>query len=355
MPSRAQRRADQEAALPYYDTLVLYGQAVVNPGAAAGPNAAALANPHGLPMEIYEMIFTVYPKNTTEDVFNFITGMGIGIKLDMGEVAICDSKVPLDGFGNARDDADVCLESLAILSDPAVSDTVLTNPMTYRWRLKYPLPVPAGAVVTPVFEHLGQNPFPVVVDVIYLARTLPPDVKFPEKVKIPWVTAYNTNAYDNVNGTAAQHELSPELDIVNNFELPLEISRLTGRCSAVIADSPFSGFSVEQTAMEWGGDHRFRLMTLRVRGSRGDEIARVATPFEGLFPFQWRSWDIPGGWIMRPGEFYRFQLAVEQVSYTPRTEDIGRVQLAVTAVGYREISTRVMAEAALKPVPEVVA
>lgn len=340
---------DPSCDLPYYDALVLYGSALVNAGASAGPNTAALANPHGLPMELLSVKFRVYPQNDTSNDFQCVTGMSVGVKFDLGAYAICDSKVTIDSFGNARDDADEATpidNAIAIYPNPA-DDTIFATPFSYTWRLKYPLLIPAGAVLTPVFEHLGQNPFPVTVDIIYTCRNLPPSYKAPETVMVPWVSSFSSDSFDNVAATAAASQLSNELDIINQFATPLEISRLSGRCSLVGAGSSDPTVGVN-FAKEWYGDHRFRLMKLRIRGSRGDEIARVPTPFNGLFPMGWRSWDIPGGWIMRPGEFYKVQLSVDAVDYLPQDSDVGRVQVAITAIGYRPANTRELTVQALE-------
>lgn len=333
--------------LPYYDSLVLFGSAVVAPGGASAPNVSALANPHGLPMEIREIKFRLYPQSNQTDSFRYVSGMSIGVKFDLGAMAISDQKMPIDGFGNSRDDDEVLLSGTNVFVDPA-DETVMVNPFEYTWRLKYPLFVPTGGVLTPVFEHLGQNPFPIVVEVIYLACSLPPDYRPPKTVMVPWVAAFNSNSYDNVATTPAGREISPELDIANNFDVPLEISRLTGRCTLVRVGS--SATSSINASEEWNGEHRFVAGTIRIRGSRGDELARVKTIFDGLWPITWRAWDIPGGWIMRPGEFYKVQLDVAALLASPQAVDIGRVQYAISAIGYRPINTKILAEAALQAV-----
>lgn len=320
--------------MPYYDSMVLYGQAVVSPGAGGAPNTGALANPHGLPMEIYEIRFNVYPKNSSSESFADLTGQAVGVKLDLGAIAVCDSKVPVSGFSNIRDRDNA---AGSIYSTPGTA--VVASVRSYTWRLKYPIPIPAGAVLTPLFEHLGQNPFDLVVDIAYFCRTLPPDYKFPARVMIPWVSSFNSNSYDEVNETAAGTELSPESDIMNPFNVPLEISRLVGN------ETLMRGIDNDEDI----SDHRFRLGRIAIRGSRGDEIARAPTVFNTLFPTDWLAWDIPGAWIMRPGEFYKVNLRVGALDYNPAVANIGRVQYSITAIGYRPINTRELETAAFQP------
>lgn len=317
---------------PYFDSLILYGQSVIAPLAGGAPNTGALANPHGLPMEIYEIRFNVYPNNSAANRFDYIAGLGLSVKLDMGGLALVDAKVPVSGFGNYRDTAPLTT-SAEFLTDAAVS----TFPATFSWRLKYPLFVPAGAVVTPTFSHLGQNPFDATAEVTYFCRTLPVDFKPPAQVMVPWVSAWLSKSYDQVSAAGSGTELSNESDIGNPFNVPLEISRLVGNMNLTYATGAIEDF----------GDFRFRLGRVAIRSSRGDEIVRAKTLFSTLFSYDWLAWDIPGSFIMRPGEFYKVLLATEAVDYSPETTgQLGREQFSITAVGYRPISTKALIQAA---------
>lgn len=325
-----------------YDPLLLYAQAIVQPGSGVGPNVAGLANPHGLPMKLLEVRWRIYPNNTSGNNFATLTGMGIGVKLDMGNIPLVDADVPLNGFGTSRDDDDSLFFSATEIYPNPDDPTVTTNPNAYRWRLKYPLYVPPGCVVTPVYSHLGQNPFPVTVDTIYVARTLPMSHAPSAAMWAPWVGSYNSISFDNLASQPAGRDFSSELDIVNPFRQPLEIARLTGRAASVIA-----GAGGIQSVLEDFEDHRFVLGKVRIRARSGDELARTPTPFNGLWPFTWRAWDIPGGWMMRPGEFYKVQLTVDETEATaPIDPFLGTVQYAVTGIGYRKLPLRVFLDAA---------
>lgn len=327
----------------YYDAIVLYGSATVSPGAASGPNTAALANPHGLPMEINEVRVRIYPLNVNSTDFGTLTGLSVAMKFDMGAIAISDAHVPVSVTSNFREFLNLS-GALIPQSDP----NVVSTPAAYQWRLKYPLFVPTGAVLTPVFTHLGQNSFPVVVDVMYFGRNLPPDYKPPPQVMIPWLSAWNSKSYDNVANTSASGETSSELDIINPYSTPLEIARLTGDATLISASPGTQTASIDQE------DHVFRLATLTIRGSRGDEIVRSPTVWNTLFPTDWFAWDIPGGWILRPGEFYKVTLRVAAVDYTPAPDSdagVGRVQYSIGAVGYRPIDSRTVMTQALESAP----
>lgn len=323
-----------------YDSLLLYANCVVQPGSGVGPNVAGLMNPHGLPMELLEVRWRLYPNNTVGNQFARLTGMGIGVKMDIGDIPLVDADVPMNAFGNSRDDADLTSDNTAIYPNP--NDTSVTaNPYSYRWRLKHPLFVPPGCVVTPVYSHLGQNHFPVTVDTVYIARTLPTSFQPPAAVRVPWAGSYNSISFDNFASQAAGRDFSSELDIVNPFRQPLELSRLTGRASAV-----FNGSTVPVNFEDFT-DHRFKLCKLRIRSRSGDEIARTKTPFNGLFPYTWRAWDIPGGWVMPPQEFYKVQLTVDQaIATAPSDAQLGTVQFSVAAIGYRQLPLQTFLTAA---------
>jgi hypothetical protein len=325
-----------------YDPLLLYGQAVVQPGGGASPNVAGLMNPHGLPMELLEIRWRIYPNNTAAGLFERLTGMGIGVKLDMGDIPLVDADVPVNAFGTSRDDSDTTNNDLAAIFPNPEVNTVFAYPNTYKWRLKYPLYVPPGCVVTPVYSHLGQNHFPVTVDTMYIARTMPLSHTAPTQFWVPWAGSYNSISFDNLASNPAARDFSSELDIVNPFRQPLEIARLTGRASAV-----FNGTAGVPLNTEDQTDHRFRLAKVRMRSRSGDELARTPTPFNGLFPYTWRAWDVPAGWTMRPGEFYKVQFTVDATDATaPANEQLGAVQFAVTGIGYRKLPQNVFLAAA---------
>lgn len=334
-----------------YDPLLLYSQIKVMPGAGSGPNVAALVNPHGLPMELLEVMFTIYPNPEATSpnplrTFSFLTGMSVGVKMDLGNIPVVDADVPVNAFGTSRDDADIAaFGGVSIYPDPTDTDIIAT-PFTYRWRLKFPLFIPPGAVLTPVFTHLGQNQFPVTVQMIYNCRTLPVGYTPPAEMFAPWVGSYNSVSFDNMASEPAGRDFSSELDIINPFQQPLSLARLTGRVSAVFNESSTS--ANEQQNVEDISDHRFRIGKLRIRSRSGDEVARSPTVFNGLFPSTWRAWDIPNGWTLRPGEFYKVQLTVDQTSATaPAAYEMGSIQYAVSAVGYRKLPRQTYLAAAM--------
>lgn len=340
----------------YTDSLVLYAACNVSPNSEALPNTAALKNPYDLPMEIREIRFRIYPLTTQfastasvdVDPFEFrrVTGQSLGVKMDLADVTIVDAQVPISSFGTQRDCADFSgvngvfansgINPPGVVNQLAVytSEAGLTfaAPVSYSWRLKYPMYVPPGGVLVPTFEHLGQTHLSLHVDVIYVCNSLPASYKPPAKLMYPWVGSYSSKSFDNFTATAAGRDQSTELDLLNPFSVPLEVSRLVGGLGLTFNSANSIGDAIEDF-----GDHRMRLGTVKARSSQGDELARSPTRFAGLFPTTWRAWDIPHGWIMAPYDYYRLALSVDAVDYNTTDSVQGRDQYMVALTGYRAL------------------
>lgn len=321
-----------DAPTPYSDPIILYGQAVVSPSSGGAPNTDALSNPDDLDMELLEVRWRIYPSPTdaasAAGLGQVVEGLAIGVKMDLGAIPVVDSDVPVAAFGNARDIDDSPTSntlSYGIYPDPT-DVNAQAIPFSYRWRLKYPLFIPGGAVLTPVYANLGQVQFPVFIDTVYVCRQRPSGQRRSDTIKAPWVGSYNSAPFDNVGAQAGGQDFSSESDLFNPFSVPLEITRLSGSCAEVLQTG---------SVIEHFGAHRFLLGNLRARSKRGGELARLATPFNTLFPIEWRVWDIPGRWHMMPGEYYKLQLNVSPVVGTPLP--VGSIQYMVSAVGFRDI------------------
>jgi hypothetical protein len=322
------------------DPLIFTAETTVNPNAGGSVNSAALANPHGLAMELLEMRVRIAPDNDADDSYFQVTGQAIGVKIDMGNIPIVDSGVPISQFSSFRDTSEYGNTQYS------AAGVIRTLPTGYFWRLKYPLYVPAGAVVVPSFEHLGQNPFPVKVKVIYICRSLPEGHKRPSRVMVPWVGSYDSKAFTQLTDQPAASDFSSELDLLNPFKVPLEIVKFTGRATLTSQPSENVGLAVEEQML-----YRTHLAKVRIRSSRGDDVVRTPTPFNGLFPYGWREWGIAGQWLMRPGEFYKVRLDVAAVDFKTTDETNGslvppaRVQFSMGIVGYRAIALKSVTEA----------
>lgn len=325
------------------DPIILTASTVLAPGAVGSPNLASLSNPYGLPMELLEVRFSVAPTDTDITSFRAITGLGIGVKMDLGSIPVVDVDVPLSCFGSYRDcskpvdpyNVASTTDASQWLPDPNVA--VPNNVNTYWWRLKYPLYIPGGTTLNASFHHMSQEPVDAKVWVTYHCRVRPKGYK-PNKLMVPWVCSFNSKAFNVVSEAPADSDESSELDLVNSFSEPLEVTRLVGSFSSILTAA---GQATVNTASEVVNIPQPREYTyVTARTSQGDDVIFNQTPWEALWPTAWRTWDMPDGTLFSPGEWLKVTLTRPSIDYVPdAAAAVGRVQFAVSMVGYREVGS----------------
>ncbi len=311
--------------------LILWGSVIAQPNVDSAVPNEQLANPLGLPMELLAIRFRLVPVITEEAVNARVTGGAVKVKLDLGPAAIA-SDIPIALFGDMRDSYENGAPQLATIPFTG-GEYVL--PTVYDWRLKYPLFVPANKVVTAIFTPLGLNPLPVRVDVIYICRTWDQSKPEPKKTKVPWAASFESKSFRYEDGAPKDQSISANLDVLNQFGVPLELSRISGRCTALNL-SAISG-SQSDYIYEDLAEFRQVLSTMRMRSSRGFDLIRTPVPFDGVFPVNWRSWDILDGWQMAPQEYYTVQINTIAIPDTVAASHIATVQFSVGIVGYRDV------------------
>ncbi len=317
------------------DPVVLFATAQLSSNSGATPNAIALSNPHGLPMEISEIRFSLYPLGTPSNhTFTQLPGSAIGVGMMLGSVQIVDNNVPLSTFaGMARGEA----INRVIVSNSGSPG----NPTeyVYWWRPKYPIFVPAGATLVPTFTNLGQSHLNVQVNVMYSARVYGNPNYKPRRQMMPWVGSYNSASFDVLNPTTASTDESTEVDLVNPFNVPLEVERIVGRRAMLGLSTNIAGLTDTVVTENENPAQAYNQTTVIIKSSRGDDITRDPTLFGTLFTDSVGEWNLGGGWSMQPSEYYKVYLAHAAFEAIGGNEDrvIGRVQFFVTLTGYREI------------------
>ena len=312
------------------DPLILTASASLVPGAEVSPNLASLSNQYGLPMELLEVRFSVVASSTNASSFRAITGLGIGVKADLGKIGVIDSDVPISCFGNYRDSSDPVVQSLLEIA----SSGVINGVNTYTWRLKYPLYIPGGTTMNLSFHHLSQEPVNAQIWVTYHCRVRSKSYK-PAKLMVPWVCSYNSKPFNVVSGEPADSDVSSELDLVNPFGVPLEVTRFVGGYTGLVLGSG----STINTASEVANPPQPRQFTyVTMRTSQGDDVVFTPTYFEALWPTAWRAWDLPDGTLFDPNEWIKVTLTRPAIDYDPSTlNNQGVALFAVSMVGYREV------------------
>lgn len=320
----AQWQEDTEMPENYSLPLVLYGRTVVNPGSDSAIPNTSLMNPHGEPMELLEVRTRIFPHahQITQ------TGMAVGLKMDLNKILIVDGFVPINDFGNIRDSYEQSATEIAVLN---FNNTLIGGyPCGYSWRLKYPLLIPAGQVLSASVFGFGQLQYPVTVDLAYICRPVP-NMKPPTTVKVPWVASFESKGFIFEANTASDSETSGNLELFNPFNVPLELTRLSGHVALIpttessLSEEPFSVKLIHGT--------------MRLRSSRGYDLVRTPTPIGGIFPNNWRVWDLPDKWEMSPREFYtaRFNMSAIGAAGPEIFGRTGRIQFSIGMVGYRYV------------------
>lgn len=312
------------------DPLILTASATLAPGAEVSPNLASLSNPYGLPMELLEVRWSVVASSTNASAFRGITGLGIGVKADLGKIAVIDSDVPISCFGSYRDMTDPVTQSGLEIS----SSGVINGVSTYTWRLKYPLFIPGGTTLNMDFHHLAQEPVNAKVWVTYHCRVRPKGYK-PAKLMVPWVCSYSSKPFNVVAGEPADSDESSELDLINPFGVPLEVTRFVGGyTSLVLGTGSFTNTASEATNSSQPRQYTYVTM----RTSQGDDVVFTPTYFEALWPSAWRAWDLPDGTMFDSNEWIKVTLTRPAIDYDPSTLSNQGISLfAVSMVGYREV------------------
>lgn len=308
------------------EPIVLTAKALVTPAADGLPNLASLTNPYQTPMELLEVRFSVYPVNT--GAFTKLTGQGLTVKGDLGKIAVVDAGVPISGFGSYRDTSYAC-NTGSFVRLGSVNNSV----SNYTWRLKYPLYIPGGTTLNLKFSSTSQAPVDAQVYVTYHCRVMKRTYR-PKRLIVPWVTSFNSKAFEiSATATTDDGAASSELDLVNPFGVDLEIARLIGSFTTIYQAGASGGalpLEVENLAQSWVYTY------LNMRSSQGDDLVFTETPFAALWPAAWRSWDLPDGVLLNPGEWLKLTLRRLALDYDPGN-DTGVCSFSVSLVGYREI------------------
>lgn len=317
--------------------VVLYGTATIPVASSGAPDNSTLQNPYETPIEILEVRFRIYPTYPNADnvAFQSVTGMGVGVKMDLGKAAVIDGFVPVNAMSSNRDS----YEGMgALYSQPAVGLASEAYQVMYGWRPRYPIYVPGRATLACAFQTQGQIDSPIVCDVVYIGRTWPVGKPKPRTVKVPWVASFEATPVETSGSTQAlSNDVSASTDVQNPFAANLELDKIFGRMAQLTPLNPTLG-SGSNRLIEDSIVGRLIRFKLKIRSSRGFDILRNQTQFGSLFTRNWIVWDIPGRWELVPREFYTFAFQASAETLEVATPYTQQSQPSVGIVGYRNVA-----------------
>lgn len=236
-----------------------------------------LRNPLGTPMWVDSIC--VIPQYITTGPTTPVRELGdLLIRLWLGREPLTNGFVP------------VCtLDRIPNTSRAASSGgvTVITSvgSYSYVWRFKKPLFVPMGGYIVPEFWNTGLTANANYDDIVfaYRGRSLP--IGFtPDEVHIPWNAAFMGRATSLTSNPANQVLQSKKSDLVNPFDVPMKICRMTG----LINFKGQPSFTVTSTIQLLDERHAF----IRVTDSKGGIIIRDPTPFGHAFQVLDAAWQM---------------------------------------------------------------
>jgi hypothetical protein len=286
----------------------LYGSVTVTPNSSAAVNGVALKNPNPGPMLINEIKFMISGASLA---LQSMSGGGLRCRLDMGKIPLSNGSIPLWLYGRVEN----------------LTQEGNSRFMTFKWKLPRPIFVPSGAAIIPTFYHAGiPGDTPVVASVAYGGRAFGPDFS-PRKIYLPYVAGYTTKIFDIDESTA---DTSSETDLVNQFDTPLVVDRITGRIDSLTTNNTQDDYvaNLYPAAVE--------LVTLRMWDSLGNSIVRSYTPLYTVCHGVMRSWQLDGKVTLPPGAYYIADFLKNAPGYT--TNSGNRLQAGIAINAWREVS-----------------
>jgi hypothetical protein len=315
----------QQASSP----LRLTASAYLAPQSQTSPNAIALKNPMGMPTEIHSISWQLFAPGY-DDKFPAPLGGVIGCKLDMGNHKFTNGFVPIHLFGRETNLVDAQQVDQLDVVNPYVTEEAITNSTTcfYTWVLPKPLYVPAGAVLTPSFQHFGAIPYPVNVFISASARSLPFDAVPPKTISLPWVASWMSQGY--VAGTGTGSERSLETDLQNPFDKKVKLQRFGGRVMVTdtLGDNPITDYSFPQIAASQ--------FMVRMTDSFGRPIIRDLTSMAQAFATPSRGWELSNGTSMDPESYYIVYLTKGLGGFEDHSPANINCQAQISLVGWRD-------------------
>lgn len=265
-----------------------------------------LQNPFRTPMLVDEFRFTV---GTTLDARQFIPQ----VEIKIGREPLTHGYVPVRLLGKFM------WGGPAYLTNPSYAYSV--------WKLDKPLYVPPDQYISiraasKIYSSSASESVTLSAEIV--GRSLSSKDPVPKRIALPWATAWVCPI--NAGYGAVFENNSAEADVVNPFDVPLNVLRFIGLHSDGSVYASFSGSGRPIRATEY--------TTVHASDSFGNILIRDPTPFTHLFSTTDRCWTVRAR--LQPKGFYIFNTTQDYSDLLVSTGPTV-VQLGIGLIGYREV------------------
>lgn len=274
--------------------LVRRAEVLLQSNAGGSPQALALTNPTGEPWEIHEIKFGIR-RETDLTSREASAGALIGCRMTWLGKPVTQGFVPVWNFGLAKR-AGLEIQTPVRYSPLPSSIYARTSDAYYGWELDHPLYIPPGTTLLPEFKHSGLSPRTYRASILYSGNVLV-NAPRPRKVKVPFVSAWQSNFYEALTETG--EETSPETVLYNDLGAPWTIERFIGRVAlntSLLAD-PGGGNATIETIVDDLADGLFAGEMFRVKhyDSLGNIVVRGyaagnGPPLRSVYGPRGRAW-----------------------------------------------------------------
>lgn len=320
----------QRSLAPMNDSypILLRVSQTVQPNAEQETQSLAMMNPSGEPMEIRSFLFSAFQAEPSIQTLANIGGM-YSIALRVAGKPLTNGPIPMWNFGPA-----ISLGGETVFEQAPVGGIRNTSIASYRWMLDRPLYIPAGVSIEVSIRSTGSFSKPVTVGVTASGSVVPHKPK-PSRVDVPWVCVYASKSF---NWDEEGSDASPETQLINPFDVPLEVSRFVGRINQLtdyfagdLSSNDTTEFIIPSVLGLYG-----QTFKVKMNDSSGNPVVRVATMFRNVFEAKNRSWEL--GVTLAPRQYYKIFLEKGVLAGASLVAGIksSRASVVVSMVGCRK-------------------
>jgi len=311
-------RAKTSAGSP----ILLFAEAIVNPGEFSALNVDALRNNTTSYIEIHEIRFAGRVNGNPLDTLSIGPSFA-DVDLKLNKVKLTNNPVSVALLTRAEGSGWIAPVTGVPASYQANAFVSLA-----RIKLARPIVLAPGEMLEPSLYHRSITPYPISMRIAFAGRAL--GTKPTGQQWLPYFASFQ-KSFAVTPGNVTNGEVtvvSSEKDLINAAAGMLRVERLTGRLALYTTATQTDGSIVSKVLENDTIGVTLATTKVKITDSRGFIVARNAA-FSDVFDMSRRGWECP--FNMAPSGY----LIVEMV--VPSTTTFAYAQLGYGIIGYREI------------------